>query len=52
MLTVEKLDPGCKAQVRRFVHLPFRLYRNDPYWVPPILADHEFQLNRARYPFY
>lgn len=52
MLTVEKLDNTRKAHVRRFVSLPFRLYRNNPHWVPPVLLDQELQLNRAKYPFF
>lgn len=52
MLSIEKLDPSSKAQARRFVHLPFRLYRNNPHWVPPIVMDQELQLNRAKYPFF
>lgn len=52
MLTFEKIDTNSKAQVNRFVRLPFRLYKNDPFWVPPILVDHEPQLNRKKHPFY
>jgi hypothetical protein len=52
MITIERIDTTSRAQVRRFVHLPFDLYRNDPLWVPPIRIDNEAQLNRSRYPFY
>jgi hypothetical protein len=52
MLTIEKIDTGSKAQVNRFVRLPFRLYKNDPLWVPPILIDNEGQLNRKKNPFF
>jgi GNAT superfamily N-acetyltransferase len=52
MITVDKIDTCSKAQVRRFVNVPFRLYRNDPRWVPPIRIDVEGQLDRAKYPFY
>jgi GNAT superfamily N-acetyltransferase len=35
-----------------FVDFPYRLYRDDPYWVPPLrIAVHEL-LDRARHPFY
>jgi GNAT superfamily N-acetyltransferase len=52
MLTIEKIDTSSKPQVNRFVRLPFRLYKNDPFWVPPILIDNEAQLNRKKHPFY
>ena len=52
MLTVEKIDTSSKAQIRRFVRVPFRLFQNDRQWVPPILVDHESQLDRRHHPFY
>lgn len=52
MVTVEKIDTRSKAQVRRFVRLPFTLYAEDPNWVPPLLMDSEAQLNRQKHPFY
>jgi len=52
MLTIEKIDTQDKAQVRRFTHFPFRLYENNPQWVPPILIDAETMLNRQKHPFY
>jgi len=32
-----------KRDLKTFVHLPWRIYRNDPYWVPPLLSD-EFKV--------
>jgi hypothetical protein len=52
MLTIDKVDTSSKAQVRRFVSLPFRLYKNHPQWVPPLLIDAEMYLNRDKHPFY
>lgn len=52
MLTIEKIDTQDKAQVRRFTRFPFRLYENNPQWVPPILIDAETMLNRQKHPFY
>jgi hypothetical protein len=52
MTTVEKIDATSKAQVRRFVDIPFRLYADCPQWVPPIRADVETMLNSNKHPFY
>jgi hypothetical protein len=52
MLTVEHIDTRSKAHVRRFVDLPFRLYRDHPQWVPPLLGDIRLMLNRDKHPFY
>ncbi|HKZ55993.1 MAG TPA: hypothetical protein VJ123_10970 [Anaerolineales bacterium] len=52
MLTITPIDPDVQAGVRRFLRLPFRLYRGHPLWVPPILIDAATQLNRKKHPFY
>jgi hypothetical protein len=52
MLTVEKIDTRNKAQVRRFVSIPYRLYAKCNQWVPPLLMDVNTQLNRDKHPFY
>jgi hypothetical protein len=52
VLAVEKIDTQSRAQVSRFVRLPFRLYANHPQWVPPLLGDAALPLNRRKHPFY
>jgi len=52
MITLEKVDTQSRAQVRRFIRLPFWLYANCPQWVPPLLMDSEMQLNRQKHPFF
>ncbi len=52
MLTIEKIDTYDKEQVRRFVRLPYRLYKDHPQWTPPLYMDAEMQLNRDKHPFY
>ncbi len=52
MLHIHQVDTRAKADVRRFLQLPFSLYRDHPLWVPPILMDAATQLNREAHPFY
>lgn len=52
MLTVHAVDLADRAQVRRFLDLPFRLYRGHPLWVPPIRLDAAAMLNPNKHPFY
>ena len=52
MLNVQRVDLGSKSQVRRFVDIPFRLYRNHRQWVPPLRMDVELMLNKQKHPFY
>ncbi|HEX7378749.1 MAG TPA: N-acetyltransferase [Pirellulales bacterium] len=37
---------------RRFVRFPFDLYRDDPHWMPPLLANQRELLGYKRHPFY
>jgi len=52
MLNINIIDTNDKALVKRFVGIPYRLYKNHPQWVPPILMDAETQLNRSKHPFF
>jgi len=52
MLTIEKVDFQSKAQVNRFVRIPFRLYANCAQWVPPFISDIEAMLNKKKHPYY
>jgi hypothetical protein len=52
MLTVEKIDTNNKAQVKRFVQLPYRLYKDCAQWVPPLNVDAYAQLDRQKHPFH
>lgn len=51
-ITIEQVDTTSKAQVKRFIEIPFRLYKNHPQWVPPLLGDVELMLDRKKHPYY
>ncbi|HEX4107947.1 MAG TPA: hypothetical protein VHX88_07420 [Solirubrobacteraceae bacterium] len=38
--------------LRSFITLPYSLYRNEPRWVPPLVADVKKRLDRTRNPFF
>ena len=52
MISIEKIDASSKAQVNRFIDMPYHLYEDCPQWVPPIRIDEATQLNRTKHPFY
>lgn len=52
MLKIEKIDTNNKVQVKKFVDLPYRLYKNCPQWVPPLYMDAYLPLNRKKHSFY
>jgi GNAT superfamily N-acetyltransferase len=41
-----------RADLERFLRLPWRIYAADPLWVPPLLADVRAALDPARHPFH
>jgi hypothetical protein len=46
------LDTTSKKDVQLFKSLPFKLYRKNPLWVPPVPGEVEFAMDRTRHPFY
>ena len=47
-----RAGPWVAPTGRRFVDLPWRLYRGDRYWVPPLKASVRELLDVQRHPFY
>jgi len=31
-----------KRELKTFLHMPWKIYRGDPHWVPPLLKEHAF----------
>ena len=50
MITVR--EAVTRRDIREFVLFPWRVYKNDPNWVPPIIMDMFRMLNRRRSPFF
>ena len=47
-----QIDLSNRKQVRAFLDLPGRIYRDIPQWVPPLAGDERLRLNPKKYPFY
>ncbi len=43
---------ASKRELNTFIKLPWRLYRNEPNWVPPLVFDRKRFLDRSRNPFF
>ena len=41
-----------RAERKAFIKFPWRIYANDPAWVPPLLVERRKFLNRQKHPFY
>jgi len=49
-LTVDPVH--SKAERAMFIRMPWRIYRDDPHWVPPLLSDRRKVLDPRRNPFF
>jgi GNAT superfamily N-acetyltransferase len=51
-VTLEIRPVAGRRDVRRFIALPWALYRNEPRWIPPLRADMRRRLDREHHPFF
>jgi GNAT superfamily N-acetyltransferase len=49
---VEIRPVRSRGDLRRFIKFPFRLYRDEPNWVPPLIADRLQFFDIQKNPFY
>lgn len=49
---IEVVAAANKKLLKEFVEFPYRLYRGDPYWVPPLRIAVKELLDREKHPFY
>jgi GNAT superfamily N-acetyltransferase len=41
-----------RGELKRFIRLPWRIYRNEPHWVPPLVYERKRFLDRQKNPFF
>jgi hypothetical protein len=49
---VEIRPVSSASELRTFIKLPWRLYRNEPNWVPPLIMEVKKRLDQKRNPFF
>lgn len=47
---VQIVKVQTKKQLRQFIMFPFTLYKDNPNWVPPLIFDEKFTLNKKKNP--
>lgn len=52
MITIKEIDLNSRKEKKQFIELPFKLYKDNPLWVPPFRSDSKVQLDPAKHPFY
>jgi len=41
-----------KTDLYKFIRLPWKIYKDNQHWVPPLIRDVKFKLNREKHPFF
>lgn len=52
MHSIEVFPVGSKSDIKKFIKFPWKLYHNDPNWVPPLLMDRRKLIDKVNNPFY
>ena len=47
---MEILTVNTKSDLKRFIQLPYKLYKNDPVWIPPLRVEQSGQFEPKRNP--
>ncbi len=50
ILTVRRVE--SRQDIERFIRVPWRLYADDPQWIPPLLVEQRARLNPRKNPYF
>ena len=49
---IRVVEAHSRGERDDFIRLPWRIYRDDPHWVPPLLLERKAFINPQKHPFY
>jgi len=49
-IDIKKVE--SKKELKQFIKLPWKIYKNDKYWVPPLISQMKEKLNPKKHPYY
>ena len=52
MAPIQVTEAITRADRNAFIKFPWRIYRDDPAWVPPLIIERKGFLDRKKHPFY
>ncbi len=52
MSEIKIITVSTKKEKMKFIKLQWKFYKNDPYWVPPLIMDRKKLLDTEKNPFY
>ncbi len=52
MSDIEIRTVSSKKELMQFIKLPWKIYKDDPHWVPPLIMDRKNILDKKKNPFF
>ncbi len=50
--TIEITRVTSKKDLKDFIKLPWKIYKNDPNWVPPLISQQKANFDKKKHPFF
>ena len=50
--SVKVIPVTSDSELRQFIRLPWKIYREEPFWVPPLIGDMKKLLDKSKNPFF
>jgi len=51
-MKILEVNPSDRYRTQQFIDLPYKIYRDTPQWVPPLVTDDQRIFNKQHNPFY
>ncbi|MBU1076977.1 MAG: hypothetical protein KKH98_06780 [Spirochaetes bacterium] len=51
-MTIEIKKVTGTSEIKKFIKLPWTLYKDDPFWAPPLLMEEVKRVNKKKHPFF
>jgi len=51
-MKILEINPSDRYRAQQFIDLPYKIYRNTPQWVPPLVTDNQRIFDKQHNPFY
>ncbi len=49
---IQTIEVKSNRELRKFIKIPWAVYKDDQYWVPPIISEQKRYFNKKKNPFY
>jgi hypothetical protein len=51
-MKILEINPSDRYRIQQFIDLPYKIYRNTPQWVPPLITDNQRIFDKQHNPYY